>query len=161
MDPHLLPHAERQAPRYTSYPSANHFDTSVDAKIYDGWLRALGPSSALSLYLHIPYCRQLCWYCGCNTGAANKRHRLSSYVDALHRDDARSRLEEVRAVLHTAVEIVPNFHLFVPGRRALTVGLVEHGGVWPYVGQTLLYATAYAALLLVLASLIFRRRDFL
>lgn len=69
--------------------------------------------------------------------------------------------DEVRVVLHTAVEIVPNFHLFVPGRRALTVGLVEHGGVWPYVGQTLLYATAYAALLLVLASLIFRRRDFL
>lgn len=69
--------------------------------------------------------------------------------------------EELRALLHTVVEIVPNFHLFVPGRRALTVGLVEHGGVWPYVGQTLVYATAYASLLLVLASLIFRRRDFL
>ncbi len=35
--------------------------------MYDGWLRALGESSTLSLYLHIPYCRQLCWYCGCNT----------------------------------------------------------------------------------------------
>jgi len=49
----------------------------------------------------------------------------------------------------------------VPGRRALTVGLVEHGGVWPYVAQSLVYAAAYAALLLVFASLIFRRRDFL
>jgi Cu-processing system permease protein len=69
--------------------------------------------------------------------------------------------EEVQALLHTAVKVVPNFHLFVPGRRALTVGLIEQGGVWPYVGQTLLYATAYATLLLVFASLIFRRRDFL
>ena len=67
MDPHLLPYAERQAPRYTSYPSANHFDTSVDANTYEGWLKSLGQNSTLSLYLHIPYCRQLCWYCGCNT----------------------------------------------------------------------------------------------
>ena len=69
--------------------------------------------------------------------------------------------EEVQALLQTAVKVVPNFHLFVPGRRALTVGLIEQGGVWPYVGQTLLYGTAYATLLLVFASLIFRRRDFL
>jgi len=69
--------------------------------------------------------------------------------------------EEVRALLHTVVEIVPNFHLFVPGRRALTVGFVEQGGAWVYVAETLLYATAYAGLLLVVASLIFRRRDFL
>ena len=44
---------------------------------------------------------------------------------------------------------------------ALARSLVEHGGAWTYVGQTLLYATAYASLLLVIASLIFRRRDFL
>lgn len=69
--------------------------------------------------------------------------------------------EEVRALLHNVVQVVPNFHLFVPGRRALTVGLAEDGGAWPYVGQALAYATAYSVLLLVLASLIFRRRDFL
>lgn len=67
MDPHLLQYAERQAPRYTSYPSANHFDASIDAKTYEGWLRAVGQTSTLSLYLHIPYCWRLCWYCGCNT----------------------------------------------------------------------------------------------
>lgn len=67
MDPHLLPFAERQAPRYTSYPSANHFDASVDAEIYRRWLGAVDDTTNLSLYLHVPYCRQLCWYCGCNT----------------------------------------------------------------------------------------------
>lgn len=67
MDPHLIPYAERQAPRYTSYPSAPHFDASVDGALYAGWLGALNETSTLSLYLHVPYCRQLCSYCGCNT----------------------------------------------------------------------------------------------
>jgi oxygen-independent coproporphyrinogen-3 oxidase len=67
MDPHLIPYAERQAPRYTSYPSAPHFDASVDAALYTSWLGALEETSTLSLYLHVPYCRQICSYCGCNT----------------------------------------------------------------------------------------------
>jgi oxygen-independent coproporphyrinogen-3 oxidase len=67
MDPHLLPFAERQAPRYTSYPSANHFDASVNAETYTRWVGALNKDARLSLYLHVPYCQQLCWYCGCNT----------------------------------------------------------------------------------------------
>ncbi|MBN8605468.1 MAG: oxygen-independent coproporphyrinogen III oxidase [Caulobacterales bacterium] len=67
MDPHLLPYAERQAPRYTSYPSAPHFSADVDGALYQSWLGAIPENAALSLYLHIPYCKQLCWYCGCNT----------------------------------------------------------------------------------------------
>lgn len=67
MDPQLLSFAERQAPRYTSYPSANHFDASVDAGLHRRWLSALDQTTSLSIYLHVPYCRQLCWYCGCNT----------------------------------------------------------------------------------------------
>ena len=55
MDPHLLPFAERQAPRYTSYPSANHFDATVDAETYARWLGALRHDARLSLYLHVPY----------------------------------------------------------------------------------------------------------
>ncbi|PLK24362.1 oxygen-independent coproporphyrinogen III oxidase [Novosphingobium sp. TH158] len=73
-------------PRYTSYPTAAEFDGSVGEK---DQLAALAQvSGAVSLYLHIPFCEQICWYCGCNTAAANKRSRLEAYLDALHHDIA-------------------------------------------------------------------------
>ena len=43
---------------------------------------------AFGLYVHIPFCREICWYCGCNTGAANRRNRLSAYLEALDREIA-------------------------------------------------------------------------
>jgi len=82
MDPHLLPLAERQAPRFTSYPSAPHFGPEVDADIYHSWLRALPADADLSVYLHVPYCRELCWYCGCNTWAW-RRDEASDFVTTL------------------------------------------------------------------------------
>ena len=73
-------------PRYTSFPTAAEFTASVGAADADAALRRAAGDA--SLYVHIPYCEQICWYCGCNTGAANKKHRLASYLDALHRDIA-------------------------------------------------------------------------
>lgn len=73
-------------PRYTSYPTANHFSPAVDAATYGEWLAALAPGSALSLYLHIPYCRELCWYCGCSTKAVRRYDPVSGYLDHLLRE---------------------------------------------------------------------------
>lgn len=71
-------------PRYTSFPTAAEFGPEVGAAQYEAELaRASGD---VSLYVHIPYCEQICWYCGCNTGAANRKARLASYLDALHRE---------------------------------------------------------------------------
>ena len=50
---------------------------------YRKWLAAIDPGSPVSLYLHIPYCRELCWYCGCNTRATTRREPVADYVRRL------------------------------------------------------------------------------
>lgn len=83
MDGRLLAYAERQAPRYTSYPPAPHFSTAIDSAEVETWLAGLANDVALSLYIHVPYCRQLCWYCGCNTYAARRDKPLIDFTDSL------------------------------------------------------------------------------
>ena len=81
--PELL---ETPVPRYTSFPTAAEFGSGIGAEDVEAALqRARGD---VSLYLHVPFCEKICWYCGCNTGAANKTQRLASYLDALHREIA-------------------------------------------------------------------------
>lgn len=71
-------------PRYTSFPTAAEFGPGIAAAQYEAELaRASGD---VSLYVHIPFCEKICWYCGCNTGAANRKQRLASYLDSLHRE---------------------------------------------------------------------------
>ena len=73
-------------PRYTSYPTAAEFGEAVGAEAQG---RALARVEGdISLYVHVPFCERICWYCGCNTGAANRRQRVSSYLDALQREVA-------------------------------------------------------------------------
>lgn len=67
-------------PRYTSYPTANHFTPSVGAGEYRQALANLKPASKLSLYVHIPYCQELCWYCGCSTKAVRRYEPISDYL---------------------------------------------------------------------------------
>ncbi len=86
MWPYLPELLERPVPRYTSFPTAAEFTGAVGAADMEQALQAV--SGNVSLYLHIPYCAQICWYCGCNTGAANKRDRLAVYLDSLHREIA-------------------------------------------------------------------------
>lgn len=62
-------------PRYTSYPTAPHFHSGVDAAIYRGWLEALESGDEISLYLHIPYCDKLCWFCACHTKQTHQYER--------------------------------------------------------------------------------------
>ena len=78
--------AEKAAPRYTSYPTAPHFHPGVTPEVAAGWLRALPPDARLSLYLHVPYCRAICNYCGCNTKAALRDAPLDAYVATLRKE---------------------------------------------------------------------------
>ena len=79
----------RMVPRYTSYPTAPHFSPAVTAETYGAWLDEAGASGApISLYLHIPYCRSICHYCGCTTKAARRDAPLEAYAATLRREIA-------------------------------------------------------------------------
>jgi len=78
-----LSYAMRNVPRYTSYPTAPHFHDGVTAGVYADWLKALSPQDSLSLYLHVPYCRELCHYCGCHTKATRQDAPLKAYAATL------------------------------------------------------------------------------
>lgn len=70
-------------PRYTSYPTAADFGPLEEGVIERAIARASGD---VSLYLHIPFCEKICFYCGCNTGASGKRARVETYLAALHQE---------------------------------------------------------------------------
>ena len=74
---------ERAVPRYTSYPTAPNFSTAIDAQVYRGWLAALPAEAAFSLYLHVPFCRELCHYCGCHTKATLRDEPIIAYAQHL------------------------------------------------------------------------------
>jgi oxygen-independent coproporphyrinogen-3 oxidase len=69
--------------RYTSYPSALHFDASVRGADLAAKCGDVGLYAPISLYVHVPFCRQLCWYCGCAMKVENYYSRALDYVDAM------------------------------------------------------------------------------
>ncbi len=86
MTPELLEKYGRPVPRYTSYPTAPNFVETVDARTYQDWLEAIGMDEPLSLYLHVPFCDSLCWFCGCHTKIVNRYSPVAAYVDALGKE---------------------------------------------------------------------------
>lgn len=72
-------------PRYTSYPTAADFGPLEEGLTERTIAAAEGD---ISLYLHIPFCEQICFYCGCNTGKSGKRARVEAYLAALHQEIA-------------------------------------------------------------------------
>jgi oxygen-independent coproporphyrinogen-3 oxidase len=83
MTPAALALAERAVPRYTSYPTAPQFGPAIDGGVYETWLAALPAEATISLYIHVPYCAELCLYCGCHTKAVRRDAPLAAYADRL------------------------------------------------------------------------------
>lgn len=70
-------------PRYTSYPTAPHFSAEIGPARHAAWLEALPPQASLSLYLHVPFCDTLCWFCGCHTKVVNRYAPVAAYFELL------------------------------------------------------------------------------
>jgi oxygen-independent coproporphyrinogen-3 oxidase len=79
----LVARYDGRVPRYTSYPTAVQFTPAVDERVYRGWLAELPADEPVSLYVHVPFCARLCWYCGCNTRAVNRHEPIGEYVQLL------------------------------------------------------------------------------
>ncbi|WP_262031962.1 oxygen-independent coproporphyrinogen III oxidase [Microvirga sp. Mcv34] len=86
MTPELIARYDQRVPRYTSYPTAPHFKPDVTAETYASWLAELAPDKPVSLYLHVPFCAELCLYCGCNTAVSRSYKAVAAYVECLERE---------------------------------------------------------------------------
>jgi oxygen-independent coproporphyrinogen-3 oxidase len=102
MDAALTPLAlaERNVPRYTSYPTAPHFTSEVGAATYSEWLAVLPKTAILSAYIHVPFCLELCNYCGCATKATHRREPVESYAEVLANEIALLRGLSGRKLTH-------------------------------------------------------------
>ncbi len=95
---HLMEKYSKAGPRYTSYPTAPYFNESFGER---EWRDELGASQNtgrdLSLYVHIPFCDTLCYYCGCNMVATRNYQRATDYLEYLFRD-----IDRIAALTHPA-----------------------------------------------------------
>ncbi|PRX10294.1 UNVERIFIED_ORG: anaerobic coproporphyrinogen III oxidase [Martelella mediterranea] len=96
----LLTRFSRPVPRYTSYPTAPHFHGGISAGDVAGWMRGLEAGQSLSLYVHIPYCDRLCWFCACHTKHTLRYAPIASYLESLKRE-----IETVGALVSPDVRV--------------------------------------------------------
>lgn len=89
LDTGILRRFDASGPRYTSYPTADRFIEAFDANVYASWLarRGIGGfGDALSLYVHLPFCNTICFYCGCNKIVTRDRGRASKYLKYIEKE---------------------------------------------------------------------------
>ena len=79
-------YASANVPRYTSYPTAPAFSSTVGEGDYREWLASIAPGTGISLYLHVPFCRSMCLYCGCHTTVSARDEPIERYMNALDRE---------------------------------------------------------------------------
>lgn len=91
---------DARVPRYTSYPTAPHFGNTTSAEDVQGWLNTLDSAQPISLYVHVPFCRRLCWFCACRTQGTSTAGPVATYVETL-----KAELALIKAQLPEGIEI--------------------------------------------------------
>jgi oxygen-independent coproporphyrinogen-3 oxidase len=86
----LIEKCQKNAPRYTSYPTADRFNTDYTKALHLNQLQQLAQDNKefISLYIHIPFCNTLCLYCGCNKIITNDRTTIKKYINYLDKEIA-------------------------------------------------------------------------
>jgi oxygen-independent coproporphyrinogen-3 oxidase len=74
---------DAKVPRYTSYPTAPHFSRAVGKQDFTDWIAAIPEGSEVSLYVHVPFCRRLCWFCACRTQGTQTDAPVIAYLETL------------------------------------------------------------------------------
>ncbi|MES2541299.1 MAG: oxygen-independent coproporphyrinogen III oxidase [Pseudomonadota bacterium] len=89
---------DARVPRYTSYPTAPHFGSDIGPPDFSRWIQSIPEGSAVSLYIHVPFCRRLCWFCACRTQGTTSDEPVIAYVETLKAELALLRAHLPRGV---------------------------------------------------------------
>src|SRR5688572_19900331 len=103
VDLELVQKYNQPGPRYTSYPPATRFVRSFSSETLMERIAQNNRTEArdLSLYFHLPFCKSLCWYCGCNTIITTQQGQSAAYLDLIAQE-----IELIKARIHPERKVV-------------------------------------------------------